>query len=393
MAGTLTLASKRLSIVLGSMVSVLIIGEILLRVASPVSADRLLPFPYNDDRVRRISAEQTYIRFDQELGWRTAPAQERREDGKVFRTNREGLRADTEYSLQAAEGARRLAAFGDSFTYCAEVTQADCWIALLETSWLDTQVLNFGVPAYGPDQAWLRYQRDGRQYGACGVLIGYLVANVERVVNRFSPFLLPDDGIVLGKPRFLLDGDGLRLLPNPVTDPRELRDPRWAEATLGPHDAWFFPGVFVPSPLDMLMTVRVGRTAAYQWSRRALRKDEQQYPLYDDGQEAYEVTRRVLRGFAEQVRSDGATPIVLVFPAELDLASHRAGYTPYAKLTTWLEAAGIGTIDLTEPLARQAEVSGVRSLFETTHYSRLGNAIVADVLRRELPPRLAGICP
>ena len=56
----------------------------------------------------------------------------------------------------------RLAVFGDSFTHCDEITYQNCWTSRLESLWPNTEVLNFGVPGFGPDQAWLRYQRDGR---------------------------------------------------------------------------------------------------------------------------------------------------------------------------------------------------------------------------------------
>jgi len=158
---------------------------------------------------------------------------------------------------------RRLAAFGDSFVRCYEVNSADCWTTGLEQAWPGTQVLNFGMPVYGPDQVWLRYRRDGREFHPCGVLIGYMIENIQRVVNRFRAFYQPSTDFLLGKPRFVLDGDGLRLLPNPASSPWQLEDPRWVEETFGPQDAWYFPGMFVANPLDVSHVVRVARTAAY----------------------------------------------------------------------------------------------------------------------------------
>ena len=48
--------------------------------------------------------------------------------------------------------------------------------------------------------------------------------NVNRVVNRYRPFYSPRSGVALSKPRFVLEGDGLRLLPNPVSGPGQLDD-------------------------------------------------------------------------------------------------------------------------------------------------------------------------
>jgi hypothetical protein len=101
------------------------------------------------------------------------------------------------------------------------------------------EVLNFGVSGYSPDQAWLRYQRDGRAYQPCAVLIGYMIENVNRVVNRFRPFYQPDTGIVLGKPRFQVQSGQLTLLPIPAQQVTDYADPAWVERSLGPNDFWY----------------------------------------------------------------------------------------------------------------------------------------------------------
>ena len=57
-----------------------------------------------------------------------------------------------------------MAAFGESFTYCEEVDVSDCWVAQLEHAWAGSEVLNFGVPGYGPDQAWLLAVGESRRW-------------------------------------------------------------------------------------------------------------------------------------------------------------------------------------------------------------------------------------
>jgi len=207
-----------------------------LRAVRPLSPESLLPLVYKRDPLRRLATGDTYVRFDQELGWVTNPDTVGHDTRVTYRNNIAGMRADREYPAEARPGIRRLAAFGESFTYCQEVDASDCWTDSLERLWPGTEVLNFGVPGYGPDQAWLRYQRDGGQYESCAVLIGFMVENVNRVVNRFYPFYQPDTGLVASKPRFLLADDSLTLLPSPVSDPGQLEDPAWVESVLGPYD-------------------------------------------------------------------------------------------------------------------------------------------------------------
>lgn len=383
----------RLALFFGTLVSVVLLIEVGLRFASPIPPDELLPYPYNHDRLARIVEDNTYLRFDRNLGWLPAPNFVRRSSGQVFRTNSLGMRANREYPLDVPAGVSRIAAFGDSFTYCAEVTQDACWVPQLESAWPDTEILNYGVPGYGPDQAWLRYQRDGRPYEPCAVLIGYFVEDIERVVNRFRPFISPDDSVMMSKPRFLLDGDGLALLPNAVTTPSQVGDVTWLEQTLGPHDAWYFPGTFVASPFDRSWIVRLARTAAYQRARASLVRDGHRHPLYDEHQEAYQVTGRILIEFARQVRTDGATPVVIVLPGEADLRGYQNGVRVYDRLLSWLSQEGIVTVDLMDDLAREMELRDSSDLFgDGRHYSEAGNAVVARSLAKRLPSLVEGSC-
>lgn len=383
----------RLALIVGTIVGCLLLAEVGLRIASPIPSQDLLPFPYDRERIERIDSGETYLRFDRDLGWTPAPNHVRRSQGHAYRTNGLGMRAERDYPAEVPPGIARIAAFGDSFTYCSEVTQADCWVRRLESAWPGSELLNYGVPGYGPDQAWLRYQRDGLPFQPCGVLIGYFVDDIERVVNRFRPHISPDDSVMMSKPRFLLDGSGLVLLPNAVTSPSQVEDPAWVEETLGPHDAWYFPGTFRPSPFDRSTLVRHVRTAAYHRARAALMRTDRRYPLYEEHQEAYQVAGRILIEFARQVRDDGATPVVVVLPAERDLRAYLNGIRAYDRLLAWLAAAGVTTVDLTDVLAREQAHRDVRALFaEGRHYSSDGNAVVASYLAKTLPPLVAGTC-
>jgi len=386
----------RVALVASSLVLALFAGEIGLRVIHPIASQYLLPLPYKRDELRRIAANETYITFDSALGWVPSPGSEHEGGGIVYRANRAGLRAEQEYLPNPSAGVRRLAAFGESFTYCEEADVADCWVAQLEHAWPGTEVLNFGVPGYGPDQAWLRYQQQGRAYHPCAVLIGYMIENINRVVNRFRPFYEPAGGLMLSKPRFLLDGQGLRLLPNPVADPDQLEDPIWVEKTLGPNDQWYFPGTFVANPMDAFQVVRLGRTAAYRRQREDFEFTrewaDEVADAYRSQAEAYQVAGRVLVEFARQVRQDGAMPVVVMFGSEIEIrALHDKGQKSYAPLLDWLAWEGIATVDVTENLAQQAGRSGTSKVVEN-HYRPLGNKTVGLTLSYRLPALTRATC-
>src|SRR5262249_18658903 len=156
-------------------------------------------------------------------------------------------------------------------------------------SWPQTEVLNFGVPGYGPDQAWLRYQREGPTYAPCAVTIGYMLEDINRVVNRYRPALFPITDLLTTKPRFVVKDDQLTLMPNPATSPAQLADLEWVERTTRDADRWYFPGLFVPTPLDQLQLGRVARTVAYHYQRSDPDINRMRQS-HRPGDEAFEVT-------------------------------------------------------------------------------------------------------
>ncbi|MBA2447203.1 MAG: hypothetical protein H0V51_04170 [Chloroflexi bacterium] len=396
------LSRGKLAAVIAGLSVAFLLAEIGVRLVQPIQPQQLLPLPYRAGDLRTLVSTPQYVGPDADLGWRLTSGRVGGAGG-MFRTNLAGLRADREYTIDPAPGVRRLVALGDSFTQCDEIELEDCWTSGLEQAWPGTEVLNFGVPGYGPDQVWLRYQRDGRQYRPCAVLIGYMVENVNRVVNRFRPFYTPQTSLVLSKPRFILEGDGLRLLPNPAATLEQLEDPRWTESAFGPDDHWYFPGMFVANPLDVSHVVRVARTAAYNrhvrdrgiGSNPNVTSDAKALgAAYRPDREAYQITGRLLVQFARQARQDGATPVVIVFGRKAEVVGLRDGEAKaYAPLLDWLEREGVPTVDVTDRLAREALRIDVNSLFGGGgHYNEAGNAIVTATLSRLLPELVGGTC-
>jgi hypothetical protein len=386
----------RLALVVLGLAFGLVCSEVVLRVRPPIPAEDVLPFSLREDDLERIIEGDAYIRFDPYLGWAATESSVRR-DGKItYQTNSAGMRSDHDFPVEPTPGVMRLASFGDSFTFCDEVNNSECWSTQLEREWHGTEVLNFGVPAFGPDQAWLRYQRDGAQYQPCGVIIGYMVENIHRVVNRFRPFYRPETGIVLSKPRFLWDGSQLTLLPNPISSPEMVEDLRWVESTLGPNDPWYYQGMFQHGPLDMLQSVRMAKTIAYQrrlgYGTEAGDLSKRLGWAYQPDQEGFQVASNVLIAFANDARARGSSPVVVVFPRKEEVINLREDKTKaHAPLIEKLNSAGIPTIDLTDILLRQARSRGVDSLIDK-HYTARGNRAVGEALAQQLPGLMAPAC-
>jgi hypothetical protein len=152
------------------------------------------------------------------LGWDAHPNSISRE------TNRAG---HVVIASRASNGARRdglpakanlIATYGDSFTACGEVNDDETWQFYLEIQ-LGYEVKNFGVAGYGTDQALLKLERNIARGEISPILIlGIFEENINRLVNQFRPFYLPQTGEKFGfKPIFRMKNGRLVPEPNPLT--------------------------------------------------------------------------------------------------------------------------------------------------------------------------------
>ena len=105
-----------------------------------------------------------YTKFDSELGWVSIPnayVTDLFGPGTYFRSNSQGFRNNEEFSKEIPAGRFRVICSGDSFTLGYGVSNDEAWCQVLTQ--LDTRIqsVNMGQTAYGIDQAYLWYERDG----------------------------------------------------------------------------------------------------------------------------------------------------------------------------------------------------------------------------------------
>lgn len=320
-----------------------------------------------------LSERPGYLMIDRQLGWTVRPAMTWRR----YKTNRAGIRADREYTLQQPPGMIRLAAFGDSFTHASDVANAYTWERALEELEPRFEVLNFGVPAHEPGQAFLRYQRDGVRFHPHIVLIGFMSENIYRAVNTFRPFYFVQSGLPLSKPRFALRRGRLVLIENPIPDLqgyRELlRSPETVLPRIGRND--YFYQRSRPHPFDFLPSVRLAAIAADRYDQPVVTGG-----VYNRDSEPYQVTLAILEAFYARVRADGAQPVIVLFPTRDDIVLGRAGKTVlYKPLREDLERKGYRVVDLLDGFLRH-DPEGFILRRNFIHYPRYGNQIAARTL-------------
>ena len=84
------MSPRRLPVVMFGLLLGLVFGEIALRIVSPVKAADLLPLAYDRAGLERIAAHDTYITFDQTLGWTVSPSMSRAATSATYTSNSAG---------------------------------------------------------------------------------------------------------------------------------------------------------------------------------------------------------------------------------------------------------------------------------------------------------------
>ncbi len=325
----------------------------------------------------QIADTSSYMMFDPDLGW-TIRAYGNRPQ---YKANSKGLRATREYDLAPPADRVRVAAFGDSFTHASGVPTGSTWEEKLEGLEPGLEVINFGIPGSAPDQALLRYRREGVQYRPAVVLIGMMSENVNRMVNTFRPFYFARSGLPFSKPRFAIRGGELVLHENPIRSIDEyralLKDPEAWLPRLGEHD-FYYQRNNRRSRFDFLPSVRFARVIGNQYFNQPILLPN---GLYNTRSEAYQVTFRVLDQFYREALGNGSLPVIVLFPQRRDVRlRHDGEKVTYQPLLDELKRRGYRVIDLADGFERydpEAEMTKKNFL----HYPKAGNQMAAQWIR------------
>lgn len=386
---TRTRAWQRVGMMIAGVMLGLGIAEIACRVL--MDRDRYRPdmlfgtvlVPRDLDRLRRSAerqarAEQSYLEWHPLLGWCIRPhATDRR---LPYRSNGDGLRSSREYRRSPPDGVIRVAAFGDSFTHCDEVAEEDSWESILEQSLGGgVEVLNFGVSAYGTDQAFLRYREQGQPFHPHVVVLGLAITDMKRNVNVFP--WLRSQRTSWSKPRFVLAGDDLELVNHPVLPPGEV-------ANVIEHGHPLLWRDYCYDPLEWQRSW-LSFSDMHRFLRGRLCERRERDQLFDPAGEPMRVTARIVRRFREEVEAAGSTFVCLVIPDGSRFK--RARNQPWQPLLDDLASHGI---DLIDPSPRLFRLAKRGELFAPGgHFLRAGNLVIASRMAAALRDRFPKLKP
>lgn len=290
-----------------------------------------LPLARIAERLSALESGRSFFVWDPDLGWSPRPGATSMNLAAHVAAG--GVRGERVPALPPPADTLRIAVFGDSFTFGDEVRDDETWPAALEHALVArgvaAEVLNFGVNAYAMDQAYLRWQRDGRGYRPDVVLYGFQPENVLRNLNVFRALYFADTGMPLQKPRFVLEEGGLVTIGRPTRSPRGVLQAlaRLGDEPLVAHDRFAAPYLerwWLHSKLVALVaTVLAGDL-------------DDPFRLDD---ESRALARSLVAAFARDVGASGSAFVVVHLPRREDLATMRSGGEPwYAALLGELAA-------------------------------------------------------
>ncbi len=287
------------------------------------------------------------VRYDAFLGWSNI-AGYYDQDGfgkNVFiKINDQGFRNNRNFDLQVPKGKKRIICSGDSFTFGHGVSNDEVWCELLTRIDGRLEAINMGQRAYGIDQAYLWYMRDGIKFDHHAQIFGIIYDNFNRFGSQFNGY---------NKPFLTLDQGKLQIKNVPV--PYALR------------------------------FIRVGQRMRSRFERYSPEDIEKQSM-------SRQVTLTILEHLKKVNQEKGSRLIVVYFPTYYADLQGNPDQVIRDFRSSELKQRDIDFLDLSEDF-RKLPIDERRKLYINNdgkgwHYSLSGNRLVADLVYKHLSPVL-----
>jgi hypothetical protein len=345
----------------------------------------LLPFRPDADVVKAWVAktkDASYLVGDEALGWVVKKGGK----GEGYEANAQGVRtADPTrvFDPTPPAGKIRIVAVGDSFTHGDDVKNDETWEVALEKLRADLEVLNLGVPAFGTDQALLRWRREVDNFSPQISILGIWPENICRNLNIARYYLNPASGFMT-KPRFLVENGALKLINSPVVGPEDLpkvlSEPE--SASILKDDYWYDPRETTRKAYQHVRVLQALGSIVDLMRRKSMR--DRLYSGEDPAGDA--ITVRIAEAFAAEAKAKNTLPLVLLIP----MRDHLEGKKLYVAenslpLVRDLRKAGLDVLDMGPPIAKASEVHGMSALYlPSGHLTPLGNRVLAEQIEKAL---------
>lgn len=276
--------------------------------------------------------------------------------------------------------------YGDSYTYGAMVEDGQSWGNIL-AMFLNCRVSNYGLAAYGTDQAYLRF-RDNINDKSQVVILGYFSENILRNINQYRPFLYCNaekEKFAL-KPRFIIDNQGqLELVPLPNFSYQNFLQMLNSPKKYLKYD-YFVPGgnagVY---KREFPYTISLTKVLLKNFHIRAKAGGIPWYMEFyqlNHPSGALKVTFAIMKQFYSDADKLYKKPFILIIPTALDLEYYNTNKKwPYESLKNLLRGNKMDFIDAGPGFIEYLKNRDPKELFVARHhFNEKGEKILAGIV-------------
>jgi hypothetical protein len=273
--------------------------------------------------------------------------------------------------------------YGDSFTTAFGVDHEHAWANVL-SEMLNCRVSNFGISAYGTDQAYLSFLQN-RQDPAKVVILGVFVGDMQRIVNQFRNLISYNVRICLIKPRFIFDPEGrMILVPIPALTKSEYYEMQTTPSLVFQHEFFLADG---PSGFQVARFPYLWRIIKLSpfILRHAILGGDPYDDLYQPGNpsRALDLMMAIIKEFCCEARKRGKQPVILIIPSNQYISDyqrhHRWWHQP---LIDRLSKSGLAYIDAGPGFIQYLGGGDWETLYSKTHHhlNNAGNHLLARIV-------------
>jgi hypothetical protein len=272
--------------------------------------------------------------------------------------------------------------YGDSFTYGHGVPHDSTWANYL-SQLLNKRVANFGVGAYGTDQAYLRFLRN-REDSSKIVLLNHFSMDIIRNVNQYRDIIAATGGLAF-KPRFVLNSKNkLELIPLAYFDKQKYKDVISNPKEYFPYEYFFNSGSYGFVKFEFPYTLTLIQSFNHFRVQSRISGVNYYNEFYRDNHpsQALEITLLILDNFVKEAKNRGQIPIITLVPNRGDIEFYfKEGSWPYSNLLTHLINNKVEVINLGDRLSEYYQDIGPCGLYINCsgHFNGNGNKILANI--------------
>jgi len=297
---------------------------------------------------------------------------------------------DVEHTLEKPPGTLRIVLFGDSMLAGMQVALEQSLARRLEARLAESngghprfEVVNCATDGYGTAQAWLMFEQRCRHYRPDLVLLGFFAIN--DVMDNYSGARSQNHPVArkCGRPYFELQDGQLARAEDPLPALAASPLPRIDRAL---RRSYLYQ-IIAPPPAP------AGEEPRSRLQDIFLRE------YAPEQLDAWEVTKRLLLAFDEDVRRSGARFGVLEVPSRFEIDPAHAGSLenadrmdferPHRLLTAFLAESGLAHLDLATGVGAAAARAGSPPLYfrRDMHWTESGNDVAGEIVARWVAAR------